>query len=121
MDTEIRQLEDRLRVAMLASDISELDVLIHDRLLFVGSDCVVYRKEDDLELHRSGQEKLTQVDLKDVQIESHGSTAIAVVVADMAGIFKGQEFEGRYRYIRTWTRSSEGWRVIAGSVCAVAA
>jgi hypothetical protein len=120
MDTEIRQMEERLRGAMLSSNVAELDALIHDRLLFIGPDSGVYRKDDDLELHRSGQEKLTRVDLKDVQIESHGSTAVAVVVAELAGIFKGQEFEGRYRYIRTWVRSGEGWQVIAGSVCAVA-
>lgn len=120
MDIEIHQAEDRLRGAMLTGDVATLDALIHDRLLFVGPDSGVYRKNDDLELHRSGQEKLTLVELKDVQIELHGSTAVAVVVADLAGVFKGQEFRGRYRYIRTWLRSSEGWQVIAGSVCAVA-
>lgn len=115
--TEIRQMEDRLRGAMLSSNVAELDALIHDQLLFVGPDGGLIRKNDDLELHRSGQEKLSQVALIDVQTEPHGSTA--VVVADMAGTFKGQEFQGRYRYIRTWVRTDEGWKVIAGSVCAV--
>jgi Domain of unknown function (DUF4440) len=118
---EIRQMEDRLRAAMLAGNVAELDELIDDRLLFIGPDSGVYRKEDDLALHRSGQETLTRVDLQDVQIESHGSTAVTVVLVDMAGVFKGQAFAGKYRYIRTWLRSSDGWRVIAGSVCAVAA
>lgn len=120
MDAEIRQMEDRLRGAMLTSDVARLDALIHDRLLFVGPDSGVYRKNDDLELHRSGQVRLRRLDLRDVQIELHGSTALAVVLADLTGVFKGQEFEGRYRYIRTWVRSGEDWQVIAGSVCAVA-
>lgn len=121
MDAEIRQMEARLRVAMLGSDVAELDALIHDRLLFVGPDGGLYRKSDDLEIHRSGQQVLTQVDLRDVQIEMLGPTAVAVVVADLAGVFRGQEFKGRYRYIRTWLRSGQGWQVIVGSVCVVAA
>lgn len=116
---EICQMEDRLRGAMLSSNVAELDALIHDQLLFIGPDGGLNHKNDDLDLHRSGQEKLSQVDLIDVQIEPHGSTAVSVVVADMAGTFKGQEFQGRYRYIRTWARTDEGWKVIAGSVCAI--
>lgn len=116
---EIRQMEDRLRGAMLSSNVAELDALIHDQLLFIGPDGGLIRRNDDLELYRSGQEKLSQVDLIDVQIEPHGSTAVAVVVADVAGTFKGQEFKGRFRYIRTWARNDEGWKVIAGSVCAI--
>lgn len=114
-------MEERLCEAMLHGNVAELDALIHDRLLFIGPDGGVYHKNDDLELHRSGQERLAQVDLRDIQVEPHGSTPVAVVVADLAGIFKGQEFKGRYRYIRTWARTDEGWKVIAGSVCAIAA
>ncbi|WP_216900633.1 nuclear transport factor 2 family protein [Synechococcus sp. CCY 9618] len=114
---DVRQLEERLRVAMLASDVKELDVLIHDRLLFVGPDGGVYSKADDLALHRSGQETLTRIDLIDIQVALHDATAVAVVRTEMAGVFKGQPFEGCFRYIRTWLRSGEGWQVIAGSVC----
>lgn len=120
MHAEIRHVEERLRTAMLASNIGELDALIDDRLLFIGPDGGVYRKADDLDLHRSGEEQMTRVDIEDMQIELHGSTAITVVVANMAGVFKGDAFAGRSRYIRTWVRHYDaGWRIVAGSVCAV--
>ena len=121
MNTEIRAMEEQLRSAMLTGDVATLDKLIDDRLLFIGPDSAVYRKEDDLELHRSGQEKLTKVDIKDIQIESHGSLAITVVLVDLAGVFKGQSFENRVRYLRTWVHTDKGWRVIAGSVSTVVA
>ncbi len=54
MHTEIRHVEERLRNAMLTSNVTEFDALIDDRLLFIGPDDGVYRKADDLELHRSG-------------------------------------------------------------------
>ena len=121
MDSDVRVMEVRLREAMLQGNVEELDALIHDRLVFVGSEGSVYRKQDDLALYRTGQQKLTRVDLMDVRIEPHGATAVAVVAADLAGTFKGQEFEGRFRYIRTWIHDGQGWQIIAGSVCAVAA
>ena len=70
-------------------------------------------------MHRSGQQSLSGLDLKDIQIEVHDVTAVAVVLADVAGVFKGQAFEGSFRYLHTWQRSSDGWLVIAGRVCAV--
>ncbi len=119
MNSEIRSMEQHLRAAMLASNVAELDALIDDRLVFVGPDSKVYRKEDDLALHRSGQQTLSRLDLKEVQIEMHGATAVTVVLADLAGVFKGQAFEGSFRYLRTWQRFGEAWRIVAGSVCAV--
>ncbi len=79
----------------------------------------MYRKADDLELHRSGQERLTRVDVQDMEIEMHGASAVAIVVAKMAGVFKGQAFEGMNRYLRVWARGDHGWRIVAGSVCVI--
>jgi ketosteroid isomerase-like protein len=121
MHTEIRQMEERLRSAVLSGNVVELDALIDDRLLFVGPDGGVYSKADDLELHRSGAERITRFDLEEVLIELHGATAIAIVQANLAGVFKGQAFDGHYRYIRTWLRKEQSWRIVAGSVCALPA
>jgi ketosteroid isomerase-like protein len=79
----------------------------------------VYDKEDDLALHRSGEQRLTRVELRDLSIEVHAATAVTVVEAELEGVFKGQAFAGRYRYLRVWSRGEDGWRIIAGSVCGV--
>jgi hypothetical protein len=41
---------------------------------------------------------------------------MATVLADLAGTFGGQRFEGRFRYLGTWTRRDADWKVVAGSV-----
>jgi hypothetical protein len=119
MHTEIIKMEERLRIAMLTSNVEALDVLIHDRLLFIGPDGEVYHKTDDLELHRTGQIKFTRIELTDLQIESYGSTAITVALVNLAGTYKGKTFEGCSRYSRTWMYSNQQWRIISGSVCSV--
>lgn len=112
----VRVAEARLRVAMLTSDVEELDALIHDDLLFVGPDGAVYSKAEDLDLHRSGAERLSRVDVSIVRLAVHGDTVVTVVDAEMTGVMRGIPFEGPYRYVRIWREGEKGWQVIAGSV-----
>jgi hypothetical protein len=119
MHTEIIKMEERLRMAMLTSNVEALDVLIHNRLLFIGPDGEVYRKTDDLELHRTGQTQFTRIELTDLQIEQYDSTAVTIALVNLAGTYKGKAFEGRSRYTRTWMYSNQQWRIISGSVCSV--
>jgi len=37
---------------------------------------------------------------------------------DKQGVFKGAAFAGRHRYLRAWSKTETGWRIIAASVCA---
>lgn len=119
-ENEIRNAEASLRHAMLASDVQQLDQLIDDRLLFVGPDSRVYSKQDDLSLHRSGAQRVLKLDIEELIVEPHGEVGVSTVLARMSGTFNNEPFSGRFRYIRTWTKTSTGWRIVAGSVCAVA-
>ncbi|MCD9029052.1 nuclear transport factor 2 family protein [Luteimonas sp. BDR2-5] len=121
MHSDIAQLEERLRTAMSTSDVAGLDALIDDRLCFMGADGNLYGKADDLALYRSGTQRITHIAIEDLLIEQHGSTAITVVLADLAGVLSGQPFEGRFRYMRTWVRGELDWKIVSGSVCSVGA
>jgi len=118
---QIQEYEERLRVAMLRSDVDELDALIHDDLLFVGPDGGIYTKADDLHLHRSGAQRMSQADWHSVEVRSYGMTCVTAVTAQLSGTFMGAPFSGRFRYVRTWVQQEGDWRVVSGSVCAIAA
>lgn len=109
--------EARLVLAMRRSDVAELDALLHERLVFVGPDGGLLSKQEDLELHRSGQQRIFRLDIEDQRIEVHDPVAAVSVVATLAGVFKGQEYAGRLRYLRLWTLTPQRPQVIAGSVC----
>ena len=121
IEAKIRHLEERLRQAMLKSDVAELDALIDERLLFIGPDSAVYSKKDDLALHRSGAERIARLEVEELRIEIYPSAAIVVLLANMAGVVNGQAFEGRFRYMRTWAPTTLYWRIVAGSVCSLPA
>jgi ketosteroid isomerase-like protein len=113
--SEIAALEDRLRMAMLRSDLEVLDALISDELLFVAPDGSVLGKAGDLELHRSGVQRISQLDFGELLVRMHGDTAVTSVAARVSGTFGGQDFSGRFQYLRTWARTRAGWQVVAGS------
>ncbi|MEG0193729.1 MAG: nuclear transport factor 2 family protein [Stenotrophomonas sp.] len=121
MDTEVRQLEETLRVAMLSSDVAALDALIADALIFVGPSGEVFGKQDDLALHRSGRQKLSMAEWRSVDIVMHDQTAVALTTADLAGTFDGAAFSGRFRYCRFWGKKGGVWQVLGGSVLALPA
>lgn len=117
----IKHAEEALRNAMLEGDVDALDRLIDDELLFLAPDGALATKADDLENYRSGTQTIESHAPRGLTIVLHGEDiAIATVVVDLAGSFRGQRFSGTFRYTRTWRRSADGaWRIIAGAVVPV--
>jgi len=120
MESVIQDLEESLRLSMLNSDVPALERLISDSLLFVGINGATFRKQDDLELHRSKRQKLDRADWEEVKVQTYESAAVSVVTAYLAGSFDGAAFSGRFRYIRMWARLGSTWQVVGGSITAVA-
>ena len=109
--------ERRLQAAQLTADADTLDALIDERLVFTGPDGRLYGKQDDLEIQRSGQQRLTRVDAEDVRALVDGDTGVTWFLGTVAGVFLGEDFIQRVRYTRTWIRSEEhGWRLLAAHV-----
>jgi ketosteroid isomerase-like protein len=120
-DASLRACEAALRQAQLASDVSVLDRLLDDALVFTGPDGAVYGKQDDLEAHRRGIVRITRLEPSDERIQRFGSIAVVSVRMEMSGTFQGATFAGPFRYTRVWCARPEGWRIVAGHVSAVVA
>src|SRR3954468_23799788 len=110
---DVEQLEERLRQAMLASDVAELDRLLSDRLMFVTPDGATVGKEGDLGAHRSGLIRISALTRLERHIEQFGMTAVVNVEMEMAGSFAGTPFAGRFRYTRVWHQEGAQMKVVA--------
>jgi hypothetical protein len=119
-DTEaLRAADRRLQAAQLAADAGTLDQLIDDRLVFTGPDGRLYSKEDDLELQRSGGQRLTEVTEEELTALVAGDTGVTWFRGRLAGRFQGEEFTAHVRYTRTWIHTDAGWRLLAAHVSPV--
>jgi ketosteroid isomerase-like protein len=115
---EVRDAEEALRAAMLTNDVSALDGLLHDDLVFSGPDGVMVGKKDDLSAHAARRLRLTRLDFEERHIEIEGLVAQVTVRAILAGTFDGSPCDGSYRYERTWRKAGGRWQIVAGQVTA---
>jgi ketosteroid isomerase-like protein len=120
IEIQIREGEERLYAAMLASDVKELDTLIADDLLFVGPTGELATKTMDLELHRTGGTKFTELVPQELEIRVWSDRFVLTTTKIfLSGTYLGNAFSADYRYLRIWRKSDQGWQIAGGSVNAV--
>ena len=109
-----------LREAQLAGDVASLDALLDNELVFTGPDGAIYGKQDDLEAHRRGAIRITELVPSEEYVQDFGSIVVVSVRMEMRGSFNGTPFAGPFRYTRIWRLQERRWRVVAGHVSAIA-
>ena len=120
LESEIVAREDALLRAITTNDVALLDDLLHDDLLFNGPDGQTGAKAQDLANYRSGGIQLRRAEASDRLIRAIGDDAVVAVTVTLEGSYLGVRVDGRYRYLRVWQRTGDKWRVIGGSVAALA-
>jgi len=120
-DQEIVNLEARIRTAQLSADITALDELISDDLLFAGPDGQLGTKAQDIEAYRSGTVKFLAHVPQELRIRRVGTNvAISSLRAQLTVDVAGNISRGMYRYTRIWAREDDKlWRVVGGHVSVV--
>lgn len=111
---KIRAAEDRLRDAMLTSDVHALDQLLSADLIFTNHSGQVLSKTDDIEAHEKGYLKISSLELSEQLIKPFGETFVVSVRAKLTGTYQGAPANGEFRFTRVWMKENNVWRVIAG-------
>jgi ketosteroid isomerase-like protein len=113
--------EERLRLAMLGSDVSALDELLAPELVFTNHLGQVLGKQDDLAAHQSGVVKIDGLTPSEQIIQVRGNVAIVSVRVHLSGSYAGTPSEADFRFTRLWALSPAGtWHIIAGHASVVA-
>jgi len=112
---QILEIEERLKIAMLQSDVSVLNELLADDLIFTNHLGHLMTKQDDLDAHKSNTLKINEITLTEQQIKIDSGLAIVIVKARIVGSFNGKQSENDFRFTRVWSKSvNKTWQVIVG-------
>ena len=121
-DSEIVELEARLRAAQLDADVVALDALIDEDLLFAGPDGQLATKSQDLSAHATATVRFREHVPEELRVRRIGSdVAVASLRARLAVEVAGTVVRGTFRYTRVWARETGAdWKVVGGHVSPVA-
>ena len=110
---QIQELERRLRDAMRASALGELDALLADDLVFTDHLGGLWGKQDDLTAHRSGMIHIRALSASQERILVLDGAAVVSILLEISGTFAGQESSGAFRFTRVWAPTARGrWQVV---------
>jgi hypothetical protein len=99
----LRQAERRLQAAQLASDVTALGELLDEEAIFTGPDGNLYTRDDDLRVHGSGHQVMTQVDEEELCVSTFGDDiGVTFFLGTLEGTVGGAPLKARMRYTRTW-------------------
>jgi ketosteroid isomerase-like protein len=121
LETQIIKAEERLRQAMLASDVSVLNELLAPEIIITSHLGELLGKPDDLAAHTSGLIKIHELNPSEQHIQIHKEVAIVSVRMQLSGSYNGNPANGDFRFTRVWAVSSSGaWHIIAAHIGMVA-
>lgn len=116
MESEIIALEEKLRFAMLTSDVNSLDELIADSLFFTAPTGELITKEMDINVHKSGIQKVSKLELIEQKIGFYTNFAVVAAKMQLEGKFGNEQIDGIYCYTRVWAKLQNHWQVVSGHV-----
>lgn len=117
VETQIIDAEERLRRAMIASDVNVLDELLAPEIIITNHFGQLMSKEDDLAAHKSGLIKIHELTPSERQIQIHGEVAIVSVRMQIVGSYDGNPANGDFRFTRVWAISGSGtYHIVAAHI-----
>jgi ketosteroid isomerase-like protein len=120
-EAQIVDAEERLRTAMLRSDVGALDELLASELIFTNHLGQLLGKENDLAAYRSGTLKVKELKPSEQRVRLHGDVAIVSVRMQLSGTYDGKPANGDFRFTRVWALSSrKTWHVVTAHAGIVA-
>ena len=105
--------EKRLMDAFQQRDISSLDELIHEDVMFVIPNGQTLNKSQVLDNYRGGDMYMSSITTSDLLMHFIGDNAVVSMNVEFSGHYYDNVIKARYRYIRVWKLFYGHWKVIS--------
>ena len=105
--------EKRLMDAFQQRDISSLDELFHEDVMFVIPNGQTLNKSQVLDNYRGGDMYMSSIVTSDLSMHFIGDNAVVSVNVEFSGHYYDDVINAKYRYIRVWKLFYGHWKVIS--------
>ena len=108
----IEQLEDQIRLALLAGDAPSLDKILADDFLGISANGTLSDKQQYLRRVGKHEHQFSRIDVVDRKVRIQPSSAIVVTTAEVVGTLENTPVNGTFRYTRVYSREINGaWKL----------
>ena len=114
-ESNILEQENKLYRAIKDGNVSALDELLHDDLLFILPSGETITKEIDLDTYRGGALKVDELLPEIENLNIIDDLAVITLTMKLKGKFNEVPFEANFRYIRFWKKFDDAIKVVVGS------
>jgi hypothetical protein len=112
----IRQREERLRQAMVASDTGVLGSLWAAEYLSTSAVGHTSNRTEALTAYGAGLVNVDTAAVRDLGVRVYGSTAVSHGMLDWAGTAAGRPFSSTVRFLHVWVARDGSWRLVASQL-----
>jgi len=120
-EAQVLNAEERLRLAMLDSDVAQLTLLLADDMLFTNHLGHQISKAADLAAHEQRLLAITELQASEQQVRLQGKVAVVSVRMRLTGSYHDAETHGDFRFTRVWAQGSDGALQVIAAHCGVVA
>jgi ketosteroid isomerase-like protein len=111
-DTVLR-LEQQWENALTNSDISALDKLYDDTMVYTHSNGKVDTKETYLSAIKSGATKYQSMTRDDIKVSVYGHAAVVTCHWEVHILARGNKIDMNARYLHVYAEQPNGWKLVA--------
>lgn len=112
----VRQLEERLRQAMLAADTATLGALWAPEYLSTSAIGHTSNRTEALTAYGAGLVKVDSAVVRDVEVRPYSNTAVSLGVLVWSGSAAGRPFRNTVRFLHVWVLTDSAWRMVASQL-----
>ena len=114
VETEIIELEERLRLAELGPHPHFFEDVLDEQAVLVSDDGQpFFAKQKVVDAHRPGKApKFTRVEMSEMSITDHGTGAVVTC----RGTYESAQGAVSLKFMRVWLKKNDRWKIVAGSV-----
>jgi len=112
----IKQLEERLRRAMVAADTATLGALWAPEYLSTSAVGHTSNRPEALMAYGSGLVKVDTAVVRDLEVRTYGPMAVSLGLLDWAGSAAARTFRGTVRFQHVWVLHDRAWRLVASQL-----
>ena len=112
-EQEILALEDKRFGAMTGKDWKTLDGLLHEQLVYTHSSGVTDTKAVWMDAMKSGRTNYKGAKHSDRKVRIYGDVALVTGKAAIEADVNGQSRSLRLCYLDAWTKTPQGWKMVA--------